>query len=316
MAVRSTLAALIGVGLVVAGAGAAQGKTVIAAAGVIACDPADANFNGGLGISGLCRQKRTANLILERGDYDRVLGLGDQQYQAGTLDNYLASYDLSWGGQLKPLTRPVPGNHEYDDPAGGAKGYFDYFNGEGVQDGPAGTRGQGFYSFDLGPWHLIALNSMCSQVSCGANSPQGQWLQADLEANDKQCVLAYWHFPRFSSGRGGDPAPGGNWGGALPFWNKLYAAGADVVLGGQQHNYERFRPQTPSGAHDPEDGIREFVVGTGGRSKHEFESVRPNSRVRLVNFGVLRMRLLSDRYRWRFRNPDGKLLDSGETDCH
>jgi hypothetical protein len=127
-------------------------------------------------------------------------------------------------------------------------------------------------------------------------------------------LLAYWHFPRFSSGRSGNFA--GNFPGVAPFWNALYDAGADVVLNGQNHNYERFRPQSPDAALDAEHGIREFNVGTGGRSKHEFVDAKPNSRIRLVSFGVLRMRLLESGYRWRFRNPDGRLLDSGETGCH
>jgi hypothetical protein len=304
-AAKALLACLLFAGLV---ASPARAAPVIAAAGAISCDPADPDFNSGLGVSGFCRQQRTADLIAGNG-YDAVLALGDQQYQAGTLENYLASYDLSWG-HFKAKTHPIPGNHEYEDPAGGAEGYFDYWNGVDEAAGAAGTRGEGWYSFNLGKWHLIALNSNCGSVACGANSSQVQWLNSDLAAHPNKCVLAYHHFSRFSSGRDG------NYGGVLPIWNALYAAGADVVLVGQAHDYERFRPQTPAGEFDRAHGIREFVVGTGGRSKHEFVDVKPNSRVRLRNFGVLRLRLLKSGYRWRFRNPGGQLLDSGETGCH
>ena len=161
----------------------------------------------------------------------------------------------------------MPGNHEYV--TAGAAGYFDYF---GARAGPGGT---GWYAYDLGSWRIYALNSNCAEVGCGAGSAQEQWLRADLATSPHACVLAYWHHPRFSSGdeHGNDPSVGA-------LWDALYAAGAEIVINGHDHDYERFAPQTPSGAADPATGIREFVVGTGGASLRSFSTIRANSQVR------------------------------------
>ena len=160
---------------------------------------------------------------------------------------------------MKSITRPAPGNHEYK--TAGAAGYFDYFNGVGQATGPAGDRTKGYYSFNVGTWHLIALNSTdhCTIVPCGVGSAQETWLKADLAANaDKYCTLAYWHDPRFNSGHDGNADE------MQPLFQALYNADADVILGGHAHDYERFAPQNPSGQLDNARGIRQFVVGTGG----------------------------------------------------
>lgn len=276
---------------------------VVAAAGDMACDPTDANYNNGLGTASFCRQKATSDLV-SSGGYDAILPLGDEQYTDGTLAKFNQVYDASWG-RTKTLHRPVPGNHEYLDP--NAAGYFDYYGAK------AGERGKGWYSYNLGSWHVIALNSECSYVGgCAAGSPQETWLKADLAANPAACTLAYWHTPKFTSSDPTNTAP------YQAFWNALQAAGADVVLNSHFHNYERFAPQTPSGVADPR-GIREFVVGTGGKNLVGFGSTPlPTSEVRnSATFGVLQLALKSGSYDWKFVPEAGKTFtDSGTTSCH
>jgi hypothetical protein len=290
---------------------------VIAAAGDIACSPDDANFNGGEGTGDFCRQMHTSDLLVDAG-LSNVLALGDTQYARGTAAEFQGSYDPSWG-RVKSITRPVIGNHEYrPDPVTGditGTGYFDYFNGTGQNDGPAGERGKGYYSFDIGGWHLIALNSMCDHVpdGCGAGSAQEQWLRADLAANeDASCTLAYWHHPQFHSGPNEGPEFD-----LSPFWQALYAARADLVLNGHTHAYERFAPQGPTGNADS-DGLREFIVGTGGRSRQlENTSIAPNSELRdRTHFGVLKLVLHTGSYDWAFVSETGTTLDSGSGACH
>jgi hypothetical protein len=278
-------------------------EPVMAAAGDVACDPANPSFNHGKGKGDECRALSTKRL-LDHIDPDAVLALGDLQYSNGTYGKYVRSYAKSWG-RLRPITHPVPGNHEYlsSDVAGG---YFRYFHGL------AGTKGAGYYSYDLGSWHLIALNSECFAVACARGSEQYEWLKDDLAASTAVCTLAYWHEPRFSSG------PHGGTVAVLPFWRLLYRAGADVVLSAHDHIYERFRRQDPTGARDQAFGITEFVVGTGGAMHYAIEDVQPNSARRRGNaFGVLRLRLRSDSFRWRFvATPSSSFSDSGSTACH
>ena len=283
---------------------------VVAAAGDIACDPASSMYNGGAGLPGLCRQKLTSDLLL-RLDLASILVPGDLQYEAATFANLMAAFDPTWG-RLKPLIRPAPGNHEYYDP--GAAGYFDYFNGPGVPRGAAGSRGEGWYSFEVGSWHVVALNSECEFVGgCGADSPQVRWLRADLAAHPSPCTLAFFHGPRFTSGRYGDHSEA-----VKPFWDALYAAGADVVLSGHEHFYERFGPQTPAGGFDPARGIRQFTVGMGGKSRHGFITVAPNSELRdNRTLGILQMTLREGSYDWRLlRAPTGGAADGGRATCH
>ncbi len=290
----------------------AAGDPIIAAAGDIACDPADANFKGGNGTSANCRQKYTSDLMVNAG-LAAVLDLGDNQYYCGGYQAYLQSYDLSWG-RLKSITHPAVGNHEYLVAGGtgcsmanaGAAGYFQYFGAA------AGNPSQGYYSFDIGAWHLIALNSNCASAGgCGATTPQGKWLEADLTAHPNACVLAYWHIPLFSSG-------GRQNNNSKNFWTSLYNHHADLILVGHDHIYERFAPQTPNGVADPVLGIRQFTVGTGGSDHTSVTKIAANSEVRNTNtFGVLMLTLHSTSYDWQFVPESGKTFtDSGTEVCH
>ncbi|WP_051324795.1 metallophosphoesterase [Candidatus Solirubrobacter pratensis] len=291
----------------------AGAEPVIAAAGDIACDPTSPDFNGGLGTPSLCHQRQTSDILMTM-DLSAVLVLGDAQYSDGRAGAWSA-FDSTWG-RLKPLLRPVPGNHEYRDP--GASGYYDYFDGAGAANGPAGARGQGYYSFDVGTWHVVALNSECSDpparnggVDCSAGSPQERWLRVDLAAHPATCTLAFWHHPLWSSGISGEN------GAMYPIWEDLYNAGADVVLNGHDHAYERLAPQDPGGTRDPVRGIREFVVGTGGRSLQRAVAPAPNSEVRHGSYGVLQLKLGKGGYRWAFVSEAGVgFTDSGANACH
>lgn len=289
----------------------AAGDPVIAAAGDIACDPSSSSFNGGNGTSGACRQRYTSDLLVN-GGYAAVLLLGDNQYYCGGYQAWLQSYDLSWG-RVKSITRPSVGNHEYLTSGGtdctsanaGAAGYFRYFGSA------AGQPSQGYYSFNVGAWHLIALNSNCSSAGgCGSSSPQGQWLQADLAANRNLCTLAYWHIPLFSSG-------GRASSNTQALWQILYNNNVEVVLNGHDHIYERFAPQAPNGTLDNARGVRQFTVGTGGSNHTSLASLAANSLVRNTDtFGVLKLTLHSTSYDWQFVPEAGKTFtDSGTASC-
>jgi chitodextrinase len=315
---RAVLALLILVGLIGFAApndiksALATGDPVVAAAGDIACDPSSSSFNAGNGSSNSCRQKYTSDLLVNAG-LSAVLALGDNQYYCGGYQAFLQSYDLSWG-RVKSITRPAVGNHEYLTSGGtgctsanqGAAGYFNYFGAA------AGNRGQGYYSYDIGTWHLIVLNSNCGDAGgCSASSPQGKWLEADLAAHSNFCTLAYWHIPLFSSG--GRAASN-----SKPFWQSLYNHNADLILSGHDHIYERFAPQTPTGTVDPVRGIREFIVGSGGANHTTLVQIAANSELRDANtFGVLKLTLHPTSYDWRFSPEAGKsFTDSGTTACH
>ena len=287
---------------------------VIAAAGDIACEPTAKNFNGGLGTSSRCHQMQTSNLLLKM-DLSAVLALGDTQYETGASAAYSA-FDQSWG-RVKSLIRPAVGNHESRDP--GATGYYDYFDGPGQTDGPAGPRGEGWYSYDLGSWHLVVLNTECSYppdapttVGCAAGSPQERWLQADLAAHPSQCTLAYFHHPLVSSGLAAFNSA------IQPLWRDLQAAHVDAVLVGHDHAYERFAPLNADGAVDPVNGIRQFIVGTGGKNFNVQDFHRPGSELRQSSvYGVLEMQLGRGFYRWQFvPEAHRHFTDSGEQRCH
>jgi hypothetical protein len=285
---------------------AAAQDPMIAAAGDIACAPDDPNYNGGAGVDGFCRQRATSDLLVGAG-LSWVLPLGDIQYNSASLANITAVYDPTWG-RVKSITRPVVGNHE-----GSATGYFDYFNGPGVTDGPAGVRGKGWYSFDVGSWHVVALNSNCGAVDCTPGSEQEQWLRADLAAHPTSCTLAYWHHPRYSSGHDGNSTF------MQPLWEALDDAGAELVLSGHSHNYERVAPVDRNGNVNHADGIRQFVVGTGGAFFTGGLGTRiPQSEVAQNDtFGVLFLTLHATSYDWRFVPEAGKTFtDSGTTSCH
>ena len=247
----------------------------------------------------------TANLI------DNIAGtvfnLGDNVYDNGTTTEYTNCYNPSWG-RFKSRTMPSPGNHEYNTP--NATGYYAYFGAA------AGDPSKGYYSYNVGAWHIIVLNSnlSCTVVSCALGSPQDTWLRADLAANTQTCTLAYWHHPRFNSG-----ASHGNNTAVQPFWNALYEYNADVILNGHEHVYERFAPQNPSAGADLSRGIRQFTVGTGGRSHYTFSAtIQPNSQVRNGStYGVLKLTLRANSYDWQFVPVAGATFtDSGTGTCH
>ena len=291
---------------------AAVSDPVIAVAGDIACDPDSSSFNGGNGSSSACRELYTSNLLVNA-NLAGVLTLGDTQYYCGGYPAFLQSYDPTWG-RVKPITHPAVGNHEYLTSGGtgctsanaGAAGYFQYFGAA------AGQPGQGYYSFDIGTWHLIALNSNCGNAGgCGANSPQGAWLTNDLNAHPSACILAFWHIPLFSSGGRANNN-------SLAFWQTLYAHHADVILSAHDHIYERFAPQTPQGTLDPTNGIREFIVGSGGANHTSLATLAANSEVRNTDtFGVLELTLHPTSYDWQLVPEAGKTFsDTGSQACH
>lgn len=235
-----------------------------------------------------------------------VFTVGDNVYPSGTASEFKNCYASSWG-RHKARTRPAVGNHEYE--TAGASGYFGYFGAS------AGAPDRGYYSYDRGSWHVLALNSNCGNVAggCGATSPMVAWLKRDLAANPSKCTLAYFHHPLFSSG-----SDHGNQPQVRPIWRALYAAGAEVVVGGHDHDYERFAPQRPDGTLARKRGIRQFVVGTGGATQHGFGEVQPNSQARNASTpGVLRLTLYRDSYSWRFVPVAGRTFaDSGTKGCH
>ena len=233
-----------------------------------------------------------------------VFAAGDLAYPDGSKENFVC-YDKTWG-RAKSRTRPAPGNHEFH--SSGATPYFDYFGAS------AGDPKTGYYSYELGTWHIIVLNSECKDVGgCEAGSPQEKWLRADLTAHPAACTLAYWHKPLFSSG-----SAHGNDLTVKPLFQALYEANVDVVLNGHDHDYERFAPQTPNGVADAKRGIREFVVGTGGKNHRPFGETKPNSELRDATvFGVLKLTLKPNSYDWQFIPEAGKsFTDSGSGTCH
>jgi hypothetical protein len=234
-----------------------------------------------------------------------VYTLGDNAYPEGTLEQFNECYAPTWG-RFKDRTRPSPGNHEYATP--GAADYFEYFGAA------AGIPGQGYYSYDLGTWHIIVLNSACDEIGgCDAGSRQEQWLAADLAAHPNKCTLAYWHHPLFGSS--GDHSRNLM---MQPIWWTLYRAGVDVILNGHAHNYERLMPVDPKGVPDPRRGIRQFIVGSGGRDHRTTGKILSISEVQNSDtYGVLKLTLHPNSYDWQFVPEPGKAFtDSGNASCH
>ena len=266
---------------------------------------------GDIAVCGSNFDEATANLV------DALPGqiviLGDNAYNSGTLAEFNNCYGPSWG-RHKGRTRPIAGNHDYAGTSM-ARGYFDYFNGVGVFSGPAGDRDKGYFSFTVGTWHVIALNSNCDKLPsfCVAGGPQEQWLRADLAAHTNSCTLAYWHHPHFSSGHDHN-----NNNMMLPIFSTLYEFGVDVVLVGHSHDYERFAPQNPNGLNDPAFGITEFVVGTGGAPFTGSSGRAANSVVfNNTTYGVLSMTLKPSSYDFRFVPITGQTFtDAGTASCH
>ena len=270
------------------------------------------------------RQAVTSRLLLQLAEREKlaaILPLGDLVYPRGEYHDFLAYYHPTWGHPtLRALSRPVPGNHEYDQGRSDGQGYFDYWNGPGQIFGQAGERGSGYYSFDLGEWHLVAINSSdkCRRVPCTPGSPMYEWLRRDLAQNKRPCVLAYWHHPRFQMGVTHKDTPH-----LAPIWDALYDARADVVLTGHDHNYQQLAPLDKEGRVDPDRGIRSFVVGTGGA--YAYPKFDPNlhqgaaEKMLSHQLGVLLLTLEPRSYRWRFvvadGSPGGHVAAEGRDDC-
>lgn len=230
-----------------------------------------------------------------------VFTTGDNVYDSGTASQFGNYYEPTWG-RHKTRTRPSPGNHDYN--TSGATGYYNYF---GTSAGPSG---RGYYSFDLGNWHIVSLNS---NISMSAGSTQEQWLRADLAASSRPCTLAYWHHPLFTSSSNHAPSTS-----TRPLYQALYDYNADVVVWGHNHVYERFAPMNPSGGADASRGMRSFVAGMGGASHYGFGTIQPNSEARNSSaWGVLKFTLHSGSYDWQFVPVAGQTYnDSGTANCH
>lgn len=303
---RSLCVALLltaGLWLPPAGAGRAEGPpvTLLAAGDIAYCQP---SWGWRLLFWLIDRPHPQPGAVATARLLDRlpgtILALGDLAYPHGTTEQFRDCYGPTWG-RHKDRTWPVPGNHEYYE---GAAPYYAYW-------GPrAGQPEHGYYSFNLGAWHIVALNS---NIDATAGSAQERWLRADLAASKARCILAFWHSPVFSSGKYGDLPE------MLDAYRALYEAGASVVLAAHSHNYERLGPMDPDGRADLEGGIRNFVVGTGGARlrPNEMRPPRPNSEVLdASSWGLLEFTLHDDRYDWRFIPVEGhELQDSGSAAC-
>jgi hypothetical protein len=257
---------------------------------------------GDIGTCGSSGDEATAALL------DRVEGTvftaGDNAYETGSAAEFRDCYDPSWG-RHRDRTRPAPGNHDWETAR--LAGYLGYFG-----DAAKGPNGSSWYSYDLGTWHVIVLDSTCSKVKgCDPASPQGEWLAADLAASSARCTLAIFHHPRFTSGEHGNTVAMDG------FWRPLYAAGVDVVVNGHDHDYERFAPQDPDGHLDGTRGIREFVVGTGGGEFRKFPSIVPNSKLRVAgSHGVIAFTLHDGSFDWLFTAAGNEIRDGGTANCH
>jgi hypothetical protein len=277
---------------------ATPGATLVGAGDIAQC---------GSGGALVTKAQATAKLLdaIPRDPSTVVFNTGDNVYESGSASEYANCYNPTWG-RHKDRTRPVPGNHEYNTPGG--SGYYGYF---GAAAGPAG---QGWYSYNLGAWHVVVLNSNCVAVGgCADGSPQMNWLKADLAASQAACTVAMWHHPRFNSG-----ASHGNTVEVQPLWDTLYQNGAELILNGHEHVYERFAPQTPNQQADSAFGIRQFTLGTGGAGIYSFKSAaQPNSERRGTPNGVLKLTLRADGYDWNFIPVEGQSFsDTGSGACH
>jgi 3',5'-cyclic AMP phosphodiesterase CpdA len=282
------LAALLGALALAAPRAASAEPVVVLAAGDIASCESDGD-------------EQTARLLGTLAG--PILALGDLAYPGGSAREFAECYGPSWG-RHKARTHPTPGNHDYR--ADGAEPYFAYFGAA------AGRSGQGWYSFELGAWHIVSLNSNCDEIGgCSRRSAQGRWLAADLAAHPAPCTLAYWHHPRFNSGSAHPNATK-----MSTFWELLQRHGADLLLSGHEHVYERFGPQNAAGE-AAADGIRQFTVGTGGRSLRGFGTIQPNSEARSgVAHGVLKLTLHPTSYDWEFVPVAGaRYEDRGSASC-
>ncbi len=292
--------------------------TTIAAVGDFACDTDNPSFKGGLGTSTACQQMAVSNVMVADTAVTAVLGLGDYQYYCDDAADFAASYTPSWG-RVNGLMSPVTGNHEYLGghdlygvacPIGNstAQTYFNYFGAS------AHAETNGHFSFDIGTWHVIGLNAQCTRKNvggCTATSLQTQWLQADLASTTQPCTLAFWHQPRFTGTGTGKVDT------YLPWWNSLHAAGADMILNGHRHNYQRFPAVDPSGAADPTAGITEYVAGTGGESLQTFSTKAiPQPAAKFKGYGYLRLNLADAGWTSEFVTSTGSVIDNFSGTCH
>ena len=295
--------------------GSAASDPVIMLAGDIACAPDDPNFNNLNGTSGNCHMKATAQLE-QALNPAAVLAIGDEQYDDGSPSEFAASYDKTWGA-FKQITDPAVGNHEYG--TSGATGYFGYFgaaaNGTNGGSPPGCTSNcAGYYSFDIGSWHIVAINTECAQINggagCALGSPQETWLKADLAAHPNVCTLVFGHRPRWSSNAFASSA-------IAPLIKDMYKAHVDIYASGHSHSYERFSPQNPSGKSDP-NGIIQLVIGTGGSHFTGFGTIRPHSVVHKAKiFGVMGLTLHPGGWDYQFvSDPSTPFTDSGSGTCH
>lgn len=267
----------------------------IAAVGDIAC-PSTVPFT-----ATSCRHADVAKAIA-KSKPDSFWILGDIQYPDGSLADFERSFDPSFK-RFNSIWRPSPGNHEYGRP--GAAGYYDYFGKA------AGPKRRGYYSFNLGRWHIVSLNTNCDMVDCSATSPQAKWLSRDLNRYPRLCTAAFFHHPLFSSSDGHGNIPF-----AQPFWRILQGHRAEIALAGHDHGFEAFTRQDSTGRRDRKRGIAEFVVGTGGKSSYPFAKTQPNSFVRKTDvFGFLSMDLRAKSYSWRFIDEKNKSLAGGSSRC-
>jgi hypothetical protein len=275
--------------------GATTTSTTLPVATVLAAGDIASCASGG--------DEATANLLDQR-PHALVVTLGDNVYESGTAAEFRDCYDPSWG-RHKGRTRPALGNHEYGVFRAG--GYYGAFGSA------AGEPPLGWYSYDLATWHIIVLNSNCEVVGCALGGTQERWLREDMGAHPARCTLAVWHHPRWSSGTTHGPTPA-----VAPLYQALHDAGVDVLLSGHEHNYERFAPLDPAGNFDPARGVRQFVVGTGGRSHYPFGPPHNGSQVRNDNtFGLLVLTLRPTSYDWQFVPEAGKTFtDAGSGTCH
>jgi chitodextrinase len=297
------------------------GSVTIAAAGDIACHPNDEDYNNGLGQNGHCAQASTAALI-GQGSYDKVLALGDEQYDCGSLAAFNASYDPTWG-QYNSKVEPVLGNHEVKGSSGipqesgcskNATGYFSYFANHGVGDA-AGINGKGYYSYDLGAWHILAIDANCTFVGgCDTGSAEESWVRSDLAAHANQCTLAYWHQAPWSTTGSGGVAN------MRTIWKDLVNADAELVLVGHFHHYERFADLNANGQPVADGtGTREIIAGIGGESQGSFSGATPlpGSQVRKMGYGILAVALNSGSYSWQYKQVGVPTpADSGSDTCH
>jgi Calcineurin-like phosphoesterase len=303
---------------------ASSGDPVVTAVGDMACDPSDPSFKGGAGTSSRCAEARVSAAMAAETDVDGMLGLGDYQYSCDDPNDFAVSYTPTWG-VMNPFITPAAGNHEYQtgtDAYGAAcpstnttaQDYFSYFANSGSNWAGGGSHQAtaGHFSYDIGSWHIIALNANCGKSGvggCGASSSQTKWLASDLSSTAQPCILAYWHQPRWT-GQSKNSSATSAW------WSLLYQHHADLVLNGHLHNYQRFAQVNASGQPDA-NGVREVIVGTGGASLQGFSSTaNPMATVRLKKFGYLRLVLHPSGYDGTFILPSGSIADSFSATCH